>query len=267
MSLANQRTNSDYQKAVTATEEIESPALGFIRPSDFKAGSVTLSTTIIKQNNTLIYLATKQAKRLGEIGEEVENLKRTIEALGKREAKPVDLEDSIESLTKRLDSLAISGKPSASNKRRIRETEKEMSRGIRLPSVLRTSSSSQAQEEPHTQEDQIRRYINHSRRMYNLSRSMQRSYTGFQYNVENVVDHLSTNGITTISGERRTIEDLEGRSWNLRSASITTVRILARVEVSQRLDRTTSLRFRTYRNNPQPPRFSVDVNDREIPEE
>ncbi|KAL8223880.1 hypothetical protein R6Q57_019355 [Mikania cordata] len=117
MSLANQRTSSDYEEAVTTTEEIESPALGFIRPSDFKAGSVTLSINIFKQNNTLIYLATKQAKRLGELGEEVEKLKRTIEALGKREVKLVDLEDSIESLTKRLDSLAISGKPSASNKK------------------------------------------------------------------------------------------------------------------------------------------------------
>ncbi|KAD4584343.1 hypothetical protein E3N88_21944 [Mikania micrantha] len=117
MSLVNLRTSSDYQEAVTATEEIESPTLGFIRPSDFKTGSITLSTAIIKQNNTLIYLVTKQAERLSELGGEVERLKRAVEVLGKREVKPVDLEDSIESLTKRLDNLAISGKPSASNKK------------------------------------------------------------------------------------------------------------------------------------------------------
>ncbi|KAL8226265.1 hypothetical protein R6Q59_000189 [Mikania micrantha] len=104
-------------ETVTATEEIESPALGFIRQLHFKTGSITLNTAIIKQNNTLIYLVTKQAERLSELGGEVEKLKRAIEVLGKREVKPVDLEDSIESLTKRLDNLAISGKPSASNKK------------------------------------------------------------------------------------------------------------------------------------------------------
>nr|GEZ83841.1 TPA: orf y [Tanacetum cinerariifolium] len=38
------------------------------------------------------------------------------------------------------------------------------------------------------------------------------SYMGFQYSVENVVDHLTTNGITAIPGERRSIEELEGMS-------------------------------------------------------
>lgn len=97
-----------------------------------------------------------------------------------------------------------------------------------------------------------------------IGRISNTSYTGFEYNVENVVDHLATTGITAIPGERGSIEDLEGRSWNLKPPSITTVRIPARVEVNHRLDRSTSLRFRTYRNNPQPRRFSVDSNDREI---
>lgn len=90
------------------------------------------------------------------------------------------------------------------------------------------------------------------------------SYTGFQYSVESVVDHLATNGITAIPGERRTIEDLEGMSWNLKPVPQFTVRIPSKVEVTQRLDKSTSLRFRKYRNNPQPPRFSVDETDREI---
>ncbi|KAL8199594.1 hypothetical protein R6Q57_013162 [Mikania cordata] len=72
--------------------------------------------TVVPLTKLYPHHSTKKAKRLGELGEEDEKLKRTIEALGKREAKPVDLEDSIESLTKRLDSLEISGKPSASNK-------------------------------------------------------------------------------------------------------------------------------------------------------
>ncbi|GJU74424.1 hypothetical protein Tco_1265829 [Tanacetum coccineum] len=33
---------------------------------------------------------------------------------------------------------------------------------------------------------------------------------GFQYSVDNVVDHLTTNGITAIPGERRSVEEIEG---------------------------------------------------------
>ncbi|GKB00611.1 Orf y [Tanacetum coccineum] len=42
------------------------------------------------------------------------------------------------------------------------------------------------------------------------------SYVGFNYNIENVVKHLSTTGISAIPGERRTMEELEGQSWHLR---------------------------------------------------
>ncbi|GJU28358.1 hypothetical protein Tco_1166979 [Tanacetum coccineum] len=38
------------------------------------------------------------------------------------------------------------------------------------------------------------------------------SYMGFQYSVDNVVDHLTTTGITAIPGERRSVEELEGMS-------------------------------------------------------
>ncbi|GKB70129.1 hypothetical protein Tco_0931541, partial [Tanacetum coccineum] len=42
------------------------------------------------------------------------------------------------------------------------------------------------------------------------------SYMGFQYSVENVVDHLTTTSITAIPGETRSIEELEGMSWHLK---------------------------------------------------
>ncbi|GKD77769.1 hypothetical protein Tco_1340390 [Tanacetum coccineum] len=42
------------------------------------------------------------------------------------------------------------------------------------------------------------------------------SYMGFQYSMENVMDHLTTTGITAIPGERRSIEELEGMSWHLK---------------------------------------------------
>nr|GEU79654.1 acetyl-coenzyme A synthetase, chloroplastic/glyoxysomal isoform X2 [Tanacetum cinerariifolium] len=48
-----------------------------------------------------------------------------------------------------------------------------------------------------------------------IGRLSNTSYMGFQYNVDNVVDHLITTGITSIPGKRRSVEELEGISWNL----------------------------------------------------
>ncbi|GJV73452.1 hypothetical protein Tco_1493447 [Tanacetum coccineum] len=90
------------------------------------------------------------------------------------------------------------------------------------------------------------------------------SYMGFQYSVENVVDHLTTTGITAIPGERRSIEELEGMSWHLKPPEQTSVRVPSRVAVNERLNRSVSLRFERYRQTPQPPRYSVDQHDREV---
>nr|GFC23631.1 hypothetical protein [Tanacetum cinerariifolium] len=90
------------------------------------------------------------------------------------------------------------------------------------------------------------------------------SYMGFQYSVENVVDRLTTNGITAIPVERRSIEELEGMSWNLKPPEQTSVHVPSRVAVNERLNRSVSLQFKRYRQTPQPPRYSVDQHDREV---
>nr|GFA31297.1 hypothetical protein [Tanacetum cinerariifolium] len=60
------------------------------------------------------------------------------------------------------------------------------------------------------------------------------------------------------------IEELEGMSWNLKPPEQTSVRIPSRVAVSERLNRSVSIRFERYRQTPQPPRYSVDQHDREV---
>ncbi|GJZ50515.1 hypothetical protein Tco_0604705 [Tanacetum coccineum] len=90
------------------------------------------------------------------------------------------------------------------------------------------------------------------------------SYMRFQYSVDNVVDHLTTTGITAIPGERRSVEELEGTSWNLKPSEQTSVRVPSRVAVIESLDRSLSLQFERYRRVPQPARYSVDQHDQEI---
>ncbi|GJY12100.1 hypothetical protein Tco_0381409 [Tanacetum coccineum] len=57
------------------------------------------------------------------------------------------------------------------------------------------------------------------------------SYVGFNYNIENVVDHLSTRGISAIPGERRTMEELEGQSWHLKPVENETAKVPTGVAV------------------------------------
>ncbi|GKB05073.1 hypothetical protein Tco_0833268 [Tanacetum coccineum] len=72
------------------------------------------------------------------------------------------------------------------------------------------------------------------------------SYMGFQYSVENVMDYLTTTGITSIPGKRKSIEELEGMSWHLKPPEQTSVRVPSRVAVNERLNRSVSLRFERY---------------------
>ncbi|GJY97287.1 hypothetical protein Tco_0514197, partial [Tanacetum coccineum] len=96
-----------------------------------------------------------------------------------------------------------------------------------------------------------------------IGRLSNTSYVGFNYNIENVVDHLSTRGISAIPGERRTMEELEGQSWHLRPVENVTARLPTGVAVHQRINRSTSLMFERYRNQTLA-RASVDQRDQEV---
>nr|GEX50301.1 TPA: orf y [Tanacetum cinerariifolium] len=177
MSLANPKATTEYQEAIQATEDIEPPAVGFEKTTYYKGGLTNQVNAVIKQNNTLLYLASKQSQKLIELEEKFDKLKQKVNTIIEKEIQPADLEDSISSLAKRLNNFSISGR---------------------------------------------------------LSNT---SYMGFQYSMENVVDHLITNGITAILGESRSIEELEGMSWNLKPPEQTSVHVSSRVAVNERLNR------------------------------
>lgn len=46
------------------------------------------------------------------------------------------------------------------------------------------------------------------------------SYASFRYNVQNVAEHLATNGIQAIPGQPRTIEQLKGERWELKTTRV-----------------------------------------------
>ncbi|GJZ69172.1 hypothetical protein Tco_0632722 [Tanacetum coccineum] len=108
MSLANLKAITEYQEAIQATEEIESPAVSFAKTFDYKGGLTNQVNDVIKQNNTLLYLASRQSQKLIELKEKFDRLKKKVYTIIKKEIQPADLEDSISSLAKRLDNFSIS---------------------------------------------------------------------------------------------------------------------------------------------------------------
>ncbi|GJX02766.1 hypothetical protein Tco_0188682 [Tanacetum coccineum] len=111
MSLANLKATTEYQEAIQATEDIESPAVGFAKTSDYKGGLTNQVNAVIKQNNTLLYLASKQSQKLIELEEKFDRLKQKVHTIFEKEIQPADLEDSLSSLAKRLDNFSISELP------------------------------------------------------------------------------------------------------------------------------------------------------------
>lgn len=99
-----QSESTHYIKAVKATESIESPAQGFVRPVEFKS-THDLNKALIKQNNTLISLLLNLHEQIQELKTQFQQLRRAAEAPVPGTAK--ELESSIEELSKKLSGLSL----------------------------------------------------------------------------------------------------------------------------------------------------------------
>ncbi|KAJ1691999.1 hypothetical protein LUZ63_016154 [Rhynchospora breviuscula] len=97
--------STNYRETLKATESIQSPAVGFVKPQDITGRATKVQ---FKQNNTIIQLLLK-------LTEEVEDLKvavRKIEtAKGKEVTQPDDLSDSLDQIQQQLQKLSL-GEPS-----------------------------------------------------------------------------------------------------------------------------------------------------------
>ena len=108
MRIAGVRASSSYQEAIQVLETLESPAVGFTKPSDYQRGQGTHLKVLIKQNITLLYLLVKQAQQLRDFEDKFEQLRRRVEA--KKEVAPSELGDSISKLTEKLEQVSLFGK-------------------------------------------------------------------------------------------------------------------------------------------------------------
>jgi predicted nuclease with TOPRIM domain len=89
-----------YQDALRATESIEEPAYGFIKPSDVTRGT---TAALIKQNNTIIQLLVKLKEDL----EDCKSAIKRLEAAKTKIPESQDLSDSIQKLQTDLQKLSL----------------------------------------------------------------------------------------------------------------------------------------------------------------
>lgn len=69
--MNNLSRSDSYLGALRATDTVETPAIGFAKPSEYQ-GTQTGNAAIIKQNNTQIYLLTQIADSLKDIQKELQ---------------------------------------------------------------------------------------------------------------------------------------------------------------------------------------------------
>lgn len=70
----NTQNTQFYKEAVQATDSIESPAVGFVKPADHRGGT-SGTTALIKQNNTQIQLLVQALVAIRNLEAEVKILK------------------------------------------------------------------------------------------------------------------------------------------------------------------------------------------------
>ncbi|GJR42805.1 hypothetical protein Tco_1310908 [Tanacetum coccineum] len=268
MSLANLKATTKYQEAIQAIEEIESPAVGFAKTSNYKGGLTNQVNVVIKQNNTLLYLASKQSQKLNELEEKFNRLKQKVYTIIEKEIQPADLDDSISSLSKRLDNFSISGifmiRLHALHRRSAGTNALVVLRDTRWEDCWQIIGTMEVDLSVGTQ--LVYMFLDMVQNIDDFHNHMEvvvqtHGYDTWQGGESNL---LVTMAMIAIPGERRSVEEPEGMRWNLKPSEQTTVRVPSRVAVNERLNRSLSLQFERYRKAPQPGRYSVAQHDQEI---
>lgn len=95
-----------YLKALKTVDCIETPAKGFVKPSDHTT-TIDLLRAVVKQNNTLISLLISQGEDIRELQNQVKQIKKQQQQPPETASK--ELESSIDELTKRLGGLNLGG--------------------------------------------------------------------------------------------------------------------------------------------------------------
>nr|AYH52621.1 ORF2 [Dioscorea bacilliform AL virus 2] len=102
MSIASSKGKVSYVEALTLTEDIEPPAVGFGKPLEFKGSVSSYCGAIIKQNNTIIQL-------LVSLHEKVESIEERLRKVEKKELSLTT--DLTNDLVSKISQIRLGDKP------------------------------------------------------------------------------------------------------------------------------------------------------------
>lgn len=105
-----------YQEALKATEQIEAPAVGFAKPSDYRGG-VSGPSAQIKQNNTQIQLLVRISELLQEVKEDIREVKEELRQVRKQGGTTGGIP---EELVSKLENLSLGTGESSSKQKEKR---------------------------------------------------------------------------------------------------------------------------------------------------
>ncbi|KAG6476285.1 hypothetical protein ZIOFF_065524 [Zingiber officinale] len=206
------RNTYSYLDVIATTDQIEAPAVGFAKPIDYQGTSANL--IIIKQNNTQIQLLVQIAEALRGIQEELETTDK-----GGRPSTPPLHEDLIEKL-KNL-SLRLVARPK----------EKQGKLRIFIDSSY---------EAWHNREDNLLITRGLVGRLSNTPN------VGFAYEIQGVVDYLTTHGVNALSGRDLSTRSLQGLNWVIQPTQAIVPMQPSEVNSLNLMDGKISLSFHNY---------------------
>lgn len=101
-----------YRNSLIATESIDPPSIGFIKPVT-GAGLAT----VLKQNNTIIQLLVSVTEKLEDLQNDVSRLKKEVAEKGKAPATPETLDPILDEIQKKLEGFHIGEQKSKTTKK------------------------------------------------------------------------------------------------------------------------------------------------------
>ncbi|KAG6528597.1 hypothetical protein ZIOFF_010776 [Zingiber officinale] len=88
---------------------------------------------------------------------------------------------------------------------------------------------------------------------------------GFAYNIQNVVDYLTSHGVRALPGRRYNTRDVQGHNWIIRQSTVSIPMQPTEVNTRNLLDGSVSLQFDTYQAATSSSQRKYNAKDEEVP--
>ncbi|KAG6472668.1 hypothetical protein ZIOFF_070143 [Zingiber officinale] len=256
MSYTLSKNTNSYKEAIGVVESLETPALGFIRPGDY-SNTIANGTAIIKQNNLQLQLLTQIAEGIQEIRDDLKSVLDYQRRKGGTSILPDDLITKLSNL-----SLGPRERPKEPKGRLLvfkdplkilRQEKEKLENGNQNSRTIRGYETWQNGEANFL----VTRGL--------IGRLSNTPNVAFAYEVNGVVDYLTSHGVIALPGWRYTTRQLQGLNWVVRPTNTSIPLQPREVSSNNLIDGRLSISFSNYQATPSTHEAIYNRNDDEAP--